>query len=37
VKATTVAVYETWDGSTTDTVLDNDKRSTAPSIRVLGQ
>lgn len=37
VKATTVAVYETWDGSTSDTVLDNDKRSTAPSIRVLGQ
>jgi uncharacterized protein YcnI len=36
VKATTVAVYETWDGSTTDTVLDNDKRSTAPSIKVLG-
>jgi len=35
-KATTVAVYETWDGSTSDTVLDNDKRSTAPSIRVLG-
>ena len=36
VKATTVAVYETWDGSTTDTVLDNDKRSTAPSVKVLG-
>ena len=36
VKATTVPVYETWDGSTSDTVLDNDKRSTAPSIRVLG-
>ena len=34
VKATTIAVYETWDGSTTDTVKDNDKRGTAPSIAV---
>ena len=34
VKASTIAVYETWDGSTTDTVKDNDKRGTAPSIAV---
>jgi uncharacterized protein YcnI len=34
VKASTIAVYETWDGSATDTVLDNDKHSTAPSIAV---
>lgn len=34
VKAGTIAVYETWDGSATDTVLDNDKHSTAPSIAV---
>lgn len=27
-------VFETWDGSTTDTVLDNNSRSTAPSITV---
>ncbi len=36
VKATTISVYETWDGSATDTVLDNDKHSTAPSIKVAG-
>jgi uncharacterized protein YcnI len=29
-----VAVYETWDGSTSDTVRDNNARSTAPSITV---
>lgn len=34
VKASTIAVYETWDGSATDTVLDNDKHSAAPSIAV---
>lgn len=34
VKASRVAFYETWDGSTADTVLDNDKHSTAPSIAV---
>lgn len=34
IKATRVAVYETWDGSATDTVLDNDKHNTAPSISV---
>lgn len=34
VKATTIAVYETWDGSTTDAIKDNDKHSTAPSIAV---
>ncbi len=30
-----VRVHETWDGSTTDTVLDNNSRSTAPSVTVL--
>ena len=34
VKATTIAVYETWDGSATDDIKDNDKHSTAPSITV---
>jgi hypothetical protein len=34
VKASTIAVYETWDGSATDEVKDNDKHSTAPSIAV---
>ncbi len=34
VKATTIAVYETWDGSATDDIKDNDKHSTAPSIAV---
>lgn len=34
VKASQIAVYETWDGSTTDTVLDNDRHSAAPSIAV---
>ena len=34
VKASTIAVYETWDGSATDTVPDNDKHSAAPSIAV---
>lgn len=34
VKASTIAVYETWDGSTTDDIKDNDKHSTAPSIAV---
>ncbi|MEN9967806.1 MAG: hypothetical protein RL036_1039 [Actinomycetota bacterium] len=34
VKATTIAVYETWDGSATDEIKDNDKHSTAPSIAV---
>ena len=29
-----VAVYETWDGSTSDTIRDNNARSTAPSITV---
>ena len=29
-----VAVYETWDGSTSDTVRDNNARSTAPSVTV---
>jgi uncharacterized protein YcnI len=29
-----VPVYETWDGSTSDTVRDNNARSTAPSITV---
>jgi hypothetical protein len=34
VKASTIAVYETWDGSATDDIKDNDKHSTAPSIAV---
>jgi uncharacterized protein YcnI len=34
VKATAIAVYETWDGSATDEIKDNDKHSTAPSIAV---
>ena len=34
IKPSRIAVYETWDGSTTDTVLDNDKHSAAPSIAV---
>jgi hypothetical protein len=33
--ATTVSVYETWDGSTVDEVKDNNSRSTAPSVTVL--
>ena len=32
--ANRVAVYETWDGSTSDTVRDNNARSTAPAITV---
>lgn len=34
VKASTIAVYETWDGSATDDIKDNDKHSAAPSIAV---
>lgn len=34
VKPSQIAVYETWDGQATDTVLDNDKHGTAPSIAV---
>ena len=33
-KAKRIPVYETWDGSTSDTVRDNNARSTAPSITV---
>ena len=33
--ATTISVYETWDGSTTDEVKDNNSRSTAPSVTVF--
>jgi uncharacterized protein YcnI len=33
-RAGRMPVFETWDGSTTDTVRDNNKRSTAPSITV---
>lgn len=32
--ASRLPIYETWDGSTTDTVLDNNKRSSAPSVTV---
>jgi uncharacterized protein YcnI len=32
--ASRLPIYETWDGSTTDTVLDNNSRSTAPSVTV---
>lgn len=34
IKASTLSVYETWDGTITDEVLDNDKHSTAPSVVV---
>lgn len=34
IKARVLNVFETWDGSTSDTVLDNDSRSTAPSVKV---
>jgi len=33
--ATTISVYETWDGSTVDDVKDNNSRSTAPSVTVF--
>ena len=32
--ASRLPVYETWDGSTSDAVLDNNKRSTAPAVTV---
>ena len=32
--ASRLPIYETWDGSTSDAVLDNNKRSTAPAVTV---
>lgn len=34
-KGARIRVYETWDGSTADTVADNNSHSTAPSVTVL--